>query len=128
MHKIFLSFVFIAVVAALLISGCAKENEETLFPDIQLDCDSTILTVSFATDILPTIEGQCYACHNNVLQNGGVNLEGYSNIRLRALSGQLVNVLTVDRSSNNAMPPGSSLPQSYSNNLINWIEGCAPEN
>lgn len=124
MPKIYgLSLLVIIFIIGASLNGCKKENEEDLFP-----CDSNLLTVSYISDILPTIQVQCYSCHNNNTQLGGVNLEGYENIKRYASSGKLNEVLTINRSSPRAMPPGGQLPEKFIEDLNNWVEGCSPEN
>jgi hypothetical protein len=122
-HYLLLTFFATIFITIVSLNGCKKENEEDLFP-----CDSDVLRVSFASDILPTIQVQCYSCHNNNAQSGGINLEGYNNIKRHAASGKLNEVLTIDRSSPRAMPPGGQLPEKFIEDLNNWVEGCAPEN
>lgn len=50
------------ILLILISSSCIWENEETLFPESEL-CDT--LDVSYASDVVPILVNNCYACHSN---------------------------------------------------------------
>jgi uncharacterized membrane protein len=75
------TFTLITLLAVLLTitflsQGCLKDNEEDLFPNT--DCDTTA-TVSYVNDIVPMLQSQCYVCHSQLAQQGGIILEGHTN-------------------------------------------------
>jgi hypothetical protein len=74
------------VFATLLLISCDKSED---LPVIPLPPGCIITNVTFAT-IGPLIQGDCSGCHNNSTKHGGINLEGYDNIKSVALSGKLL--------------------------------------
>ncbi|MFY0673088.1 MAG: cytochrome c [Bacteroidia bacterium] len=72
--RIVTSFVFILALAF----SCTYSNEEELFGDS--NCPTNNLT--YAKDIRPIVEGNgCVGCHNSGSESGGVNLDGYDNLK-----------------------------------------------
>ena len=53
---------FILLLLVSLSTGCAWENEETLYPESSL-CDT--LDVSYSEDVVPVLSNNCYECHSN---------------------------------------------------------------
>jgi uncharacterized membrane protein len=54
-------------------------------------CDPA--TATFAAGVNTIITTNCTGCHNNNIANGGINLQGYDNVKTQALSGKLVCVI-----------------------------------
>jgi hypothetical protein len=72
--RIVLGCLFCLAVAA----SCTFDNEEELFGDS--NCPTNDLT--YAKDIRPIVEGNgCVGCHNSGSASGGVNLDGYENVK-----------------------------------------------
>lgn len=75
----------------LLAAGCYWENIETVFPESE-SCDT--LDVSFATDVVPIFEVNCYSCHSNANApdfGSGLSLEDYEDVS--AASAQIVGAI-----------------------------------
>lgn len=82
--------IFSGIIVFTLIS-CERDEYIIATPiKIGNDCDTT--NVSFSKTVLPFIQ-QCKPCHNNSDHYGGINLEGYDNIKSVAKNGQLVGSL-----------------------------------
>lgn len=75
----------------LLFAGCTYHNEEEYFADSNDTCNTN--NMSFQTDIQPILQTNCVSCHNNGFASGGINLEGYANVKPHAQSGLLSNVI-----------------------------------
>ncbi|MFQ5448280.1 MAG: hypothetical protein ACE5FF_15245 [Saprospiraceae bacterium] len=79
--------------AALLImvfsAGCYYDSEEEIYPT--LECDTG--NVTYSGTVLPILTNNCYKCHDAANNFGGVTLEGYSNLKIYAQSGQLLAVI-----------------------------------
>ena len=113
-------------VTALMVSGlasCYYDNEEELYPN---GCNTSDVTYSSA--IVSIMEANCLSCHNNMSQNGNVNLEGYDNILEYVEDGSLIGSMRHD-------PGFSRMPQGtpkLSNCTIDrvqaWIDAGAPNN
>ncbi|MBS4044598.1 MAG: hypothetical protein KGZ59_12395 [Chitinophagaceae bacterium] len=68
---------FFSFCAIISLNSCVSNNKEVLF-----GCDST--QVKYTATVLPILSNNCYQCHsasNSPTLGGGVNLEGYNNVR-----------------------------------------------
>ncbi len=54
-------------------------------------CDST--NVSFSAYIAPVIQTFCIGCHSNTTSQGGVNLQGYTNVLAQVNNGKLIKTI-----------------------------------
>lgn len=105
--------------------SCYYDNREDLYPTLG-SCEPA--EVSYLADIIPIMEAECYVCHNNNLQEGNVNLEGFSNIKLYVNNGSLYGSIVHDPAYS-VMPPGGQKINACSIEKIRtWIEAGAPEN
>ena len=60
------------------VTSCTFDNEEDLFGNSNCPTDN----LTFAKDIRPIIDGNgCVGCHNTGSEFGGVNLDGYENVK-----------------------------------------------
>ncbi|MEM9547047.1 MAG: hypothetical protein AAGA77_13785 [Bacteroidota bacterium] len=106
-----------------LISSCTYNSEEDLYPPEPVEDD-----ISYLNDVLPIIETNCYACHDAVSMNGGINLEGYDNLVIRVEDGSLEGTI---RHEENwlAMPlAASKLPDNLIQQISDWIDQGYPNN
>ena len=89
-------------------------------------CNTT--DVSFSRAVSSVISNTCLGCHNGAAASGGVNLNGYANIRVAALSGRLVGAISW-QPGYAQMPQGSAkLSQCTIDQIRSWVEAGAPEN
>ncbi len=88
-------------------------------------CDTTVFTFSGA--VYPVIEQSCLGCHNNSLQSGNVNLEGYANVKAAADNGSLLGSIRWDAGYVPMPPSGSKLPECQITRIRKWIEAGAPD-
>jgi len=96
-----------------------------------LVCD-TAGTISFASGVKTVIDNNCVSCHNASVTNGGINLDGYANVKtcaetLRNGTSLLVGVIR-HQSGFTAMPPGSSLDECNIRKIELWISQGKPDN
>ncbi len=75
-------------VFSLFIISCEKD-EILKVQQPTSSCDT--VNITYKTTIEPIIIEKCQGCHNNTTQRGGINLEGYENIKASAISGELIN-------------------------------------
>jgi mono/diheme cytochrome c family protein len=88
---------FILCVMAVIIltfTACKKENEENLVnqqggPAV---CDTS--DMKYAANVLPILQSNCYSCHGNGSTEGGISLDGYSNVKQKVDANLLINVIT----------------------------------
>ncbi len=83
-------------------------------------CDTT--TFTFSGVVWPIIEQNCLGCHNNSLQSGDVNLEGYDHVKAQADNGALLGSIQWDAGYAPMPPSGSKLPECQIEQIRKWIE------
>jgi len=88
-------------------------------------CD-TVNPIEFSAQVKPIIDGYCVGCHNASSSNGGVNLNGYAQVKkyaetLRNGTPLLVGTIR-HRSGFKAMPPSSALDECSIRKIELWIE------
>src|SRR5881409_4003572 len=74
--------IFLTVFSCAVFYSCSKSNETELSQDPSNpngSCDTT--NMSFATDIKPILQANCYACHRNSnFSISGTKLEDYEDL------------------------------------------------
>lgn len=129
---------FSLLLSLLILVGCKHLPQEELIPTpFSSSNNITNDSVSFQTEILPLITGNCATtgCHNTTSAAEGLVLTNYSNIMLLVTpkninNSELVEVIT-ETKPNKRMPPPpqSALPQDQINLIIKWInEGARNTN
>lgn len=130
---------FIVLLCCLALFGmaaCVSDAEEDIIPTTgggtgtggggSTTCDTT--GVTFSGTVQPLIQSNCLPCHSNSNLAGGIDLEGYSDIRTQALNGKLEGVIT-HTAGFPAMPQGSpKLPSCDIDKIVKWIDDGAPQN
>lgn len=122
MKKQFLSA--LAICAVLTAGGCYYDVEEDLYPE------GTCVTEnqSYANDIVPILQTNCYVCHAQNIGLGNVILEGYANLKVYADNSKLVGVINHD-SRFPAMPQGAAkLSTCNISKIEQWVADGAPNN
>lgn len=110
----------------LVFSACSWENEESLYPEIQV-CDT--LNVSYQNDVVSILSNSCYSCHSN--NNApdfafGISLEDYKDV---AASSALI-VGTINHAVGySAMPKaGDQLDSCSIAKIEAWVNAGTPDN
>jgi cytochrome c5 len=88
------------------------------------NCDTTG-TIGFSAKVKPIIDNYCVSCHNSTVTSGGVNLNGYSQVKVYAESmrnGTSVLIGTIRQISGfKAMPPSTKLDECSIRKIELWI-------
>ena len=84
------SIIKLLLLAVIALPACYYDNEEDLYP--QGECITT--DISFAQDIVPIIQQNCYVCHSAAVNSGSITLEGHANLVNYALNGRLMGAIT----------------------------------
>lgn len=113
-----------------IVAGCSKSNEEeerTDSPNGGGNCNTA--NMSFATDIVPILQANCYACHSNANQSiSGISLEGHGNVKIQVDNGRLIGAIT-HASGFSPMPQGGSkLSDCNISKIRSWVTNGAPNN
>ncbi len=76
-----LLFLCFIAFSSLFIASCYNDNEETLYPEFNNDCDTT--NVTYSLTISKTINDYCKTCHgaNYQTDGGGLRLDNYSSLK-----------------------------------------------
>ena len=113
----------IYIVISFFIVSCYYDVEEELYPN---GCNTG--SVTFASTIVPLLKNNCYDCHSSSVQQGGVILEGYANVKTYVSNGKLLSAITHDGNAS-AMPQGEpKLSDCLINKIETWINNGAPNN
>ena len=80
---------YIFILSGLFVISCFYDNEEELYPE------NTCITeaMSYSGNVLPILEDNCYSCHDQASNQGGVTLEGYINLKVYVDNGKLLGVI-----------------------------------
>jgi hypothetical protein len=110
------------LVTAATITGCKYEKIEPV-----TTCNIPE-TVSFATNVAPVIQSNCFSCHNNGFRLGNVSLEGFANVKAVAQSGKLLGVIT-HSAGFPAMPKGAAKLNACDIKTIEkWVQSGSQNN
>ncbi len=109
--------------------SCYYDIEQELYPDENMNCDT--VSLSFQHDVLPIIKQNCYRCHSFAIYSvsgGGINLEGYTQLKLYADNSQLMNA--VNHTGGVIPMPKDGAKLSYCDRaaINRWILNHAPDN
>ena len=114
MNKLLIFFV-----SVFTLSSCWYDNEEELFGDVNCPTEN----MSLSNDITPILNGNgCIGCHNNSSQSGGVNLEGFENIKLNADNGKLYGSVNHSDGFKKMPQGGARIDQCQIDKIKAWID------
>ncbi len=126
----------ITLLTITLLTGmlaCTNKSYDKLYPaGTNTSCDTT-RTISYATDIAPIIQANCYGAGNSCHNTGGVSnfpYTTYEGLMVNVSDGALLNDInfTPLRGNSNMPKDGSKLPQCHINLITKWINEGAPNN
>ncbi|MCU0345617.1 MAG: hypothetical protein MUC59_01655 [Saprospiraceae bacterium] len=121
-----------ALLLLAMMSGCAYDNFEELYPPDPAGCDTS--AVSFANDIEPLMKSSCGSLSTGCHAVGNFNdadLDSYEGVKAVADNGKLVSSVTWDGvATNSRMPSGSSskMDDCTIQDIQQWVADGAPDN
>jgi len=85
----------IVIIAAIvvIVASCSKQSEDILKSQRGGGTCDTV-GMRFSVNVLPILQANCYRCHAGGIINGGVSLDGYSNVVLQVQNGNLIAAIT----------------------------------
>jgi len=121
----------IIVVLIFLMSACYYDNEECLYPEGSIPCDTT--EVTYSENVWPVINTNCTGCHSEASPQGNVKLENYEQISAAGniAAGQYGSLYgTISHlSGNSPMPKNESMLSDCTIDQIRkWIDNGTPNN
>lgn len=115
------SFLFIF---AILISGCAYDVEEELYPTIECQTDD----VTYSAEVLNIISSNCFGCHDAAANFGNITLETYDDLKKYVDNGLLLGSIKHE-SGFSPMPKNApALLDCEIEKIEAWINDGAPNN
>lgn len=111
------------------VGGCYYDNEEYLYPKIDLSCDT--INVTFSKSILPILHTNCLGCHDAAdyaSMGGNINLEDFTTIKRLVVGGNFYGAVT-HNPLRSPMPKGGAKLDTCSITKIKiWIDKGALDN
>ena len=123
--RLSLFLVLIIIIFSICNTSCVNNNKEVLY-----GCDST--NVTYSKTIVSVLTNNCYQCHSNANSSsigGGINLEGYSNVRNWVQPNNTNGSILYTNVKSGRMP--KNLPKISDCDIAkisNWIKNVAPNN
>jgi hypothetical protein len=106
------------------LSGCSKQSADKL--ERSTGCDTT--NVSYALQVLPILQNNCYSCHSGTTPPTGIGLDSYAKLKTFAGNGFLVDAVT-QNGIVTPMPYGlPELPSCEVNTIVAWVNQGALNN
>jgi cytochrome c553 len=96
--------VVLTVMISTCMAGCYYDVEEELYPSNGCVVPTT---VSYKTDVSPIITNNCLSCHSTQSKQGGIDLEGHTQLKKYASNGGLLGTIK-HTSGFSKMPQGAS--------------------
>ncbi len=129
--KISLKLVLMLLIALglnALSSGCYYDVEEELYPDPLASCDTT--AVSYANDIVPIMQANCYNCHAAATSSSGAGivLDNHPQMLTFVNNGRLVCTINFAAGCSPMPPSGSQISACDLALVDNWINNGAQDN
>ncbi|MBC7885709.1 MAG: hypothetical protein H7X99_09555 [Saprospiraceae bacterium] len=115
---------FALIAVGISFSSCFYDSEEDLYPSGE--CNT--LNVSFANDVQPILIVNCLSCHNAILSEGTVNLDGHAFVLKYANSGQLVGSITHSSGYQNMPQSAPKLEPCKIAKIESWVQAGSPNN
>lgn len=118
--------VALAAGAALGVSSCSYENEQELFANEQLTCDT--LSVTYRGTIAPLLAQNCQRCHGPTRAESGVVVTTHHDVQTLGRTGQLLGVIQ-HKAGYPAMPAdGPKLSACDISKFQKWVRAGMPDN
>lgn len=112
----------LALILLVSMSACYYDVEEVIYPG---GCNTEAVT--YSNTVLPIMQRECYTCHDALTQNGGINLEGYSQLFTWVANGKVLAAIKHEGAF--PMPDGQpKLDSCTIAKIETWIDGGALNN
>lgn len=111
--------------------GCYSDSEEALYPEVPPAGTPDTTAPSYADDIVPILQRNCYGCHGEATHSvagAGINLEGYDNLKVYVDNGRFWGSINHDSGFSPMPKGGARLPALQLDLIQRWIDDGAPDN
>lgn len=116
-------------IGCLLFIACSKSNEQNLQGNNGGNtpaCDT--INMSYVNNVQPILQSNCYSCHGNAANRGGISLDTHAEVSVLANNGKLLGVIT---HSPGYIPMPQGMPKLSDCNISkirSWVRAGAPNN
>lgn len=104
--------------------SCYYDVEAELYPETT--CQT--LNLSYSQDIVPILQNNCYRCHDQQNQLGGVLLEGHTPLLKFVNNGKLLGVIRWDTGFPTMPRDAAKIPDCNISMIETWVNDGAPNN
>lgn len=105
-------------------SSCYYDVEEILYPTTT--CDT--IDMSYAQDIVPILDGQCYVCHGNGANQGGIEIGDYQALKVWIDNGRFRGAVRHDAGFSPMPKNAAKLPDCQVAKIEAWLNSGSPNN
>ena len=123
---------FLAALVALGLnafsSGCAYDVEDELYPNPLANCDT--IAVSYADDIAPIMQTNCYFCHStaNSPAGAGIILDSHAQMTVFVNNNRLLCAIEFGDGCSPMPPSGAQISLCDLALMNSWVNNGAPNN
>ena len=123
-RNISIILIFIAVVS---FSSCYYDKGDMLYPGAGTNCDTTA-AISYAKNVVPLLQQQCYSCHSGGSPSGGIAMGTYASDKAIAVNGKLYGSISF-AAGFSPMPQGApKMSTCQLSTIKRWINAGSPNN
>lgn len=117
--------IFISIISITLLSSCYYDNEEALYPKVNLGCDTT-KSITYTNSISLIIKENCLSCHNLPSTGGGITLNTYQEVKTNLRS--IIGTIKFEQGFS-SMPKGASekIDPCYIKKIEIWSKNNTPQ-
>ena len=122
-HRLFFSALIAGLFALVVIMpACSSDSEDDIAPDCDLE------NVTYSGTIAPIMAASCNGCHSTASPSAGIITDNYEDLRIIALSGELVGSVNHEEGFS-PMPQGQpQLGECPREQIAAWVNDGAPDN
>ena len=118
-------FIFTLAILAIYSSSCYYDNEEELYPQLN-SCNTD--SMSYANNIVPILNDYCLSCHSTSANQGGVNMEGYNQVKSYVTNEKLIKSIRHDSGVSQMPKNADKLDSCTIAKVAAWIDQGALNN
>lgn len=122
LHRLFQGLTAAFFLLIVFTPACSSDSEDEITPDCDLN------NVTYSGTIAPIMAANCNSCHSGTSPSAGIRTDNYEDLRVIALSGQLVGAVNHDEGFS-PMPQGQpQLAECPREQIAAWVADGAEEN
>lgn len=122
-------YLFFILMMLGITASCYYDSEEYLFPQINMNCDTTHVT--YASSVVPIIQSYCITCHSNsnaASLGGNIRLQDYADVKARADDHRLLGSVGHENGYSPMPLQSAKLDNCKISAIRIWVNGGAPNN